>query len=172
MKIKLKTNAVVFFLATLVPSSFTVAAESLQQQISAIAAAENAAKVQEKQEQDAANEEALKIQRAEEQQRAKAAAARAGEKKRLLNERIADKKRDRAYEDELRQLEIEQRKLEVQRKAARVKREGDFIEQDLKYRAAQTDLIQSNADANRNLPGGAKGLIQSEGKSAVKKAEK
>ncbi len=81
-----------------------------------------------------------------------------------------DKKRDQAYEDELRKLQLESMKLELQAKAARVQRENDFIEQELKERAAKTDVIQSEADANRNISTGSKDLLQSEGKAREKKA--
>lgn len=81
-----------------------------------------------------------------------------------------DKKRDQAYEDELRKLQLESMKLELQAKAARVQRENDFIEQELKERAAKTDVIQSEADANRNISSGSKELMQSEGKAREKKA--
>ncbi|EFB9862418.1 hypothetical protein CV519_004464, partial [Escherichia coli] len=59
---------------------------------------------------------------------------------------------------------------ELQAKAARVQRENDFIEQELKERAAKTDVIQSEADANRNISTGSKDLLQSEGKAREKKA--
>ncbi|EFI3613615.1 hypothetical protein GY531_004726, partial [Escherichia coli] len=109
-----------------------------------------------------------------------ASAAAAREKQRVAaeNERRAkreaelanDKKRDQAYEDELRKLQLESMKLELQAKAARVQRENDFIEQELKERAAKTDVIQSEADANRNISTGSKDLLQSEGKAREKKA--
>lgn len=69
----------------------------------------------------------------------------------------------------MRQLEIQSRKLELERQAARAKRENDFIDQDLKSQAAKTDVIQSEADVNRNLSIGGKELMQSEGKSREKK---
>ncbi len=81
-----------------------------------------------------------------------------------------DKARDQSYEDELRRLEIQKQKLALAREEARVKRENEFIDQELKSKAAQTDVIQSHADANRNLSEGGRDLLQSEGKAREEKA--
>ena len=64
---------------------------------------------------------------------------------------------------------MEERKLELARKKARVSREDDFIEQELKREAAKTDVIQSDADATRNVSGGTKTLMEKEGEARVKK---
>ncbi|EMB2600384.1 DUF5384 family protein, partial [Salmonella enterica subsp. enterica serovar Cerro] len=56
------------------------------------------------------------------------------------------------------------------REEARVKRENEFIDQELKNKAAQTDVIQSNADSNRNMSEGGRDLMKSEGKAREKKA--
>ncbi|EKI7040968.1 TPA: DUF5384 family protein [Escherichia coli] len=156
-------------------------ANSLQSQIAAIAQAENEGRAKEQQAEDARKELIRQQVQAERVRREKtAAAAAAREKQRIAaeNERRAkreaelanDKKRDQAYEDELRKLQLESMKLELQAKAARVQRENDFIEQELKERAAKTDVIQSEADANRNISSGSKELMQSEGKAREKKA--
>ncbi|EBE1244979.1 TPA_asm: hypothetical protein G1R43_11165 [Salmonella enterica subsp. enterica serovar Typhimurium] len=155
---------------------------SLQDQLAAIAQAENEGKVEEKRAEDARKEQERQRANAERvrHERAVAAAAakerqrRAAElerKAKLEAEIAADKKRDQAYEDQLRQLELENRKLELEAKKARVNRANDFLDQELKERAAQTDVIQSEADARRNLSSGTKELLQSEGKARENKAD-
>ncbi|MGC6746505.1 DUF5384 family protein [Escherichia coli] len=46
---------------------------------------------------------------------------------------------------------------------------NDFIEQELKERAAKTDVIQSEADANRNISTGSKDLLQKRREKAREK---
>jgi hypothetical protein len=84
-------------------------------------------------------------------------------------EASADKKRDQQYEDQLRALQIEQKKLELQAAKARVDRTNDLINAELKRTDAQTDVIQSQADANRNISSGAKVLLEKTGEAEVKK---
>jgi len=162
-------------------ATFSVQAASLQDQLAAVAAAENAGKAQEQSLEDARQARFDREAREEHARRARIAAASAerqrqrdaaaaAEKSRVLAENQADKKRDQSYEDELRQLELEQRKLALKREATRVAREDDYIDQDLKSRAARTDVIQSEADATRNLSQGGRDLMQSEGKAREKKA--
>lgn len=104
-------------------------------------------------------------------QRAKAAEAeRKARQAKLAAEAAQDKARDQSYKDELRRLEIQKQKLALAREEARVKRENEFIDQELKSKAAQTDVIQSHADANRNLSEGGHDLLQSEGKAREEKA--
>jgi hypothetical protein len=156
-------------------------ASSLQDQLAAVAAAENAGKAEERSQQDARQARIDAQARAERARQAKIAAASAErqreknaavavEKSRQLAEYQSDKKRDQSYEDELRQLELEQRKLAIKREAIRVAREDEFIDQDLKSRAARTDVVQSEADATRNISQGGRDLMQSEGKAREKKA--
>ncbi len=174
-------NKIILYLIFSTFSVGTALANSLQSQIAAIAQAENEGRAKEQQAEDARKELIRQQAQAERIRREKAAsAAAAREKQRVAaeNERRAkreaelanDKKRDQAYEDELRKLQLESMKLELQAKAARVQRENDFIEQELKERAAKTDVIQSEADANRNISTGSKDLLQSEGKAREKKA--
>lgn len=109
-----------------------------------------------------------------EQQRAanaRAAQVRADQQARNT-ERLADKQRDQGFEDELRQLEIEERKLKVAQMKARTERTNDFIDQELRQQSALTDVVQSNADANRNLSEGGKALMQSEGVAREKDASR
>ncbi|TBL46730.1 hypothetical protein EYY98_22735 [Obesumbacterium proteus] len=170
-----------YILTSLLISPGFAYASSLQDQLSAVAQAESQGKAQESREADIRQAQYERELRNEQSRRAKAnalaekkrqekAAVNAAERKQRLDMANADKKRDQSYEDELRQLEIQSRKLELERQAARAKRENDFIDQDLKSQAAKTDVIQSEADVNRNLSVGGKELMQSEGKSREKKA--
>ncbi|MBD2806025.1 DUF5384 family protein [Xenorhabdus szentirmaii] len=147
----------IFISSLLVVISTSVFASSLQSQISAIAQAENETKA-EKQRQHAAQQA----------KREKASSAERAERERRHREAAADKKRDQDYEDELRKLDIEMKKLELEKQAIRVKRENDFIDQELKNQAANTDVIQSKADINRNLSSGGKAWLESEGRSREK----
>ena len=147
-------------------STFYVNASSLQEQLAAIARAENEGKAEEKRIEDARKEQERQRANAERIRKEKAAAMAAAKA-----EMAADKKRDQDYEDQLRQLELENRKLELEAKRVRVNRANDFLDQELKERAAQTDVIQSEADARRNISTGTKELLQSEGKARESKAD-
>jgi hypothetical protein len=59
--------------------------------------------------------------------------------------------------------------LELQAAKARVDRANDLINAELKRTDAQTDVIQSQADANRNISSGAKVLLERTGEAEVKK---
>ncbi|EAM2910629.1 DUF5384 family protein [Salmonella enterica] len=164
---------------------------SVQDQLAAVAQAEQQGKNEENRQRDAlqakrdqeaqqerqrqANAAAVAKQRAKAaavaKQRAKAAEAeRKARQAKLAAEAAQDKARDQSYKDELRRLEIQKQKLALAREEARVKRENEFIDQELKSKAAQTDVIQSHADANRNLSEGGHDLLQSEGKAREEKA--
>lgn len=155
-------------------------ADSLQNQISAVAQAQQQGVNEENRERDA--QQAILDREAQQEsqrrayaaalaeQRAKAIAAeRKMRREKIENEAANDKKRDELYEDELRNLEIQKQKLAVAREDARVKRENEYIDQELKNQAANTDLIQSKADSNRNISEGGKDLMKSEGKAEEKK---
>ncbi|MFA2151189.1 DUF5384 family protein, partial [Escherichia coli] len=122
---------------------------------------------EEKRANDAHKENLEREARLEQQRRASAieaqnrkaaaiAADRKAAREKLESEIKEDKKRDIAYENELRSLEIQKLKLALAREETRVKRENDFIDQELKNKAAQTDILQSNAEANRNISEGGK----------------
>lgn len=113
----------------------------------------------------ARQQQAQKDQRAKEQQ-AKIDAQRAVEEQELLK----DKERDQAYEDHLRKLAIEERQLEIEMQRSKVKRGDEYIDQELRARAAETDVMQSSADAVRSLSQGQKSLLEKEGESRVRKA--
>ncbi|ENJ7142718.1 DUF5384 family protein [Escherichia coli] len=172
---------IIYYLFFSVFVTENVVANQLQNQIAAIAQAENEGRAIEQKAEDARKEFIRQQVNAERVRRKKAvAAAAAREKQRIAleNELRAkreaelanERRRDQAYEDELRKLNIERMKLELQAKSARVKRENDFIDQELKEKAAKTDVIQSEADANRNISSGSKELLQSMGKASEKKS--
>ncbi|EOA7021212.1 DUF5384 family protein, partial [Escherichia coli] len=62
-------------------------------------------------------------------------------------------------------------KLALAKEEARVKRENEFIDQELKHKAAQTDVVQSEADANRNMTEGGRDLMKSVGKAEENKSD-
>ncbi|MDX7987049.1 hypothetical protein FE392_06860 [Xenorhabdus sp. 12] len=175
-----KETLISFLLVTL---SAPVLASSLQDQLAQIAQAENEGKAEEQRQHEAQQAKLERAAKAEREKRQREAAARAEkarkqeaikatEKQRVLAEAKADKKRDQDYEDELRKLDIEMKKLELEKRSARVKRENDFIDQELKTQAAKTDVIQSEADVNRNLSSGGKALLESEGRARERQSSK
>lgn len=87
-------------------------------------------------------------------------------------EALADKKRDQNYEDQQRQLALEEQKLRLQMLKAKAERANEYVDQDLGRQAAQTDVIQSHADATRNVSEGAKSLLQSTGEAEIKDASR
>lgn len=116
-----------------------------------------------------AREEAKRKQAAA--KKAKQDAARAAAWKKKENERLADKKREHVYEDQVRDLELENKRLDLQMKKQRVARTDEFIDAELKQEAAKTDAIQSEADARRNISSGTKSLMESEGKAKEEEAK-
>lgn len=148
--------------------------------LSAVAEAEQQGKNEEQRQHDEWVAERNREIQQEKQRRANAQAAAnkraaAANKKarqdKLDAEATADKKRDQSYEDELRSLEIQKQKLALAKEAARVKRENEFIDQELKHKAAQTDVVQSEADANRNMTEGGRDLMKSVGKAEENKSD-
>ena len=148
----------------------TVSYANVSDQIGAVAAAEAQGKL----EKERLAEEARAAQEAQKATQDKAAQIKAQQAKvaadRKYQESIADKKRNQAYEDELRRLELEEKKLELERKKARVKREDEYIDQEIKRQAAHTDVIQSDAEVNRSIARGTKQYLSKEGEAAVTKA--
>lgn len=106
-----------------------------------------------------------------EEEAAERAAQQAQERKLTQRkaEMLAEKQRDQAHEDKLRDLDVQERALQIEAEKARVARQNDFIDQELKERAAVTDVIKSHADANRNLSEGTKTLLEKKGEAEVKK---
>lgn len=104
---------------------------------------------------------------------ARVAAARAKTKARLEHEQaMRAKNRDLTYEDELRKMEIEEKKMALRAKQARLARVDEFIDQDLNRRKAETDVVQSTADAKRNISQGTKDMFTGLGKGAEAQGKK
>lgn len=153
------------------------AQQSLQEQISAVNQEQNRQKAIEMEMNRIKLEEAEKKARQIEAREKEIAARKAKEKARIeaanaekRKEKLADRKRDQGYEDELRKLDIEEKKLMLVEKKAKADRANEYIDQDLRQKSATTDVIQSTADANRNVSEGAKELLKSEGKAREKEA--
>ncbi len=171
----------VFLCAILASLSYPAIASSLQDQLSAVAEAEQQGKNEEQKQHDEWVAERNREIQQEKQRRANARPPLTKERQRHLNKKArqdkldaeasADKKRDQSYEDELRSLEIQKQKLALAKEEARVKRENEFIDQELKHKAAQTDVVQSEADANRNMTEGGRDLMKSVGKAEENKSD-
>ncbi|TKW60852.1 MAG: hypothetical protein DI628_08160 [Blastochloris viridis] len=139
-------------------------AQSLQDQITAVDSVIS---------QQTAEEEARQL-KAEKQAAAREAnrrAAQAQEAARVRAEKSADKQRAQGYEDKLRALELEEMSLNLEAKRARAKRADDFVEQELKAQAAQTDVLQSEADATRHISSGIGENLKSKGRAEESKAK-
>jgi len=80
--------------------------------------------------------------------------------------------REEKYQDEIRAIELESRQLDLQAKRAEVKRKDDYIDADLSEQAARTDVVQSSADANRNLALGNKALLEDTGEAEVNRSNR
>jgi hypothetical protein len=115
---------------------------------------------------DAAN----RRQRAAAQQAAAQQAAAKRQVQEAENQRV--RSREESFEDELRALELEERRLELQAKRARTARANDYIDAELRESAAKTDVIQSDADASRNLSSGTKALLEDSGKAGVNRSNR
>ncbi|MGH8383373.1 DUF5384 family protein [Pseudomonas sp.] len=113
----------------------------------------------------AARQQRAAAQRAASQRAAEKQQAQAAEHKRVQT-------REEGFEDELRALELEERRLALQAKKAKVARANDYIDAELRDSAARTDVIQSNADASRNVTSGAKSLLEDAGKAEVNRSTK
>lgn len=82
------------------------------------------------------------------------------EKLAIMKKQEREGERNSYYQERLRDIEIESLKLEIEAKKAEVTRANDFIDQKLKKMTAETDVIQSDADVNRNLSEGTKTLLE------------
>lgn len=90
------------------------------------------------------------------------------ERKKQEDRADRDRARNQAYEDEMRRMDIQERKAGIAAQRAQASCSNDYIDQDLKRKGAQTDVIQSQADANRNLSVGARDMMQGVGQGASK----
>lgn len=183
-KFTLSTVAAVLLLPSL------ACAQTLQEQISAVDGVITDQKQSEidaaarKQRQMDAQNAAAAVARAKEQGRATAQyAAQSAERQKAQQIKNAQaaaqqavkdqaKQREQARLDKLRDLELEERSLDLEAKRARAKRANEFVDQELKAQAATTDVVQSEADATRNVSAGVGENLKSTGRAAETKASK
>ncbi|MBN3816994.1 hypothetical protein G3N57_10415 [Paraburkholderia sp. Se-20369] len=115
-------------------------------------------------ESNAENERVMRQQQAEADRRRQQQQAAAAERKRAQaqaagqaqanRERQAATDRRRAIEDQDRNYENRYKELQLKKLEAQVARENDRINADLARSKAETDAVQSAADANRNVSKG------------------
>jgi hypothetical protein len=164
-------------------------AQSMQDQLKALESAENDIKAkqearrQEYQRQQDVQAAQERAKRAEEQVRMEKQREEDAKNRRIATEKAeaiakqqreaAAKERDKkeAYNDELKKMALEEKQLELQVKKAKVKRADDYIDQELNREKAKTDVIQSDADANRNVSTGAKNMMTGIGKGEENKTK-
>lgn len=107
-------------------------------------------------------------------QRAQAQAA-ARKREAVAEQKRAEQKRlqtrDEKFVDEERAMALEERRLKLDAMKARTARTNDYIDAELREKAARSDVIQSEADANRNISTGAKSLMESTGDAEVNKSK-
>jgi hypothetical protein len=132
-------------------SSAAYAQQSLQQQIDAV---------------DRVNQ--ADIAAREQQQRQMQSEQRLAQQKRDAEIQQA-KAHNQAYEDQERELQLEEQKTKLAVMKAKANRANDYIDQELNQEKAKTDVIQSDADANRNISQGEKSLMGGVGEGAAKK---
>jgi hypothetical protein len=103
------------------------------------------------------------------QQALEASKVRDAENKRMTtrSERMEDEDRD--FE---REFAREERKLKLQEMKAKAARSNDYIDAELREKAAKTDVIQSDADASRNVTTGAKALMEDAGTAEINRSNK
>ena len=75
-----------------------------------------------------------------------------------------ERARTQAYEDEQRRLDLMERKAELAARRARADRSNDYIDRELGREDAKNNVINSNADANRNLSEGGRDMMRGIGK--------
>lgn len=118
----------------------------------------------------AQQKEAQLKQQAIERAKKKAEAAKAAQiaRKQKLEEKkyeeyLADKKRDQDYEDLKRQIEIEDLRAQLEEKKAlskaKAKHADDFVNEELNRQKANTDVVQSKADATRSVSRGVENFL-------------
>jgi hypothetical protein len=143
--------------AAIAVSGFSALAQGVSDQIDAVYRAQQMEKLREEQ-----------YQRAWADQQARITAQHRAERIAEEQRRAEALKRYQAYQDQLRTLDLEQKKLQLEKLKARTVRENDFIDRELKRLDAQTDAIQSEADANRNLSEGTKTFLNKAGEALNK----
>lgn len=171
----------VFLCAILASLSYPAIASSLQDQLSAVAEAEQQGKNEEQRQHDEWVAERNREIQQEKQRRAMPVPPLTKERQRQRQIRklvrinwtpkpLRTKTRSKLWRWAT-QLRDSETKLALAKEEARVKRENEFIDQELKHKAAQTDVVQSEADANRNMTEGGRDLMKSVGKAEENKSE-
>lgn len=123
----------------------------------------------ERQEQ-AARAEKERQQQAFELEKKRIDANQAIEKERLAAQReqqaraARERARTQAYEDEQRRLDLMERKADLATRRAKADRSNDYIDRELSREDAKTNVINSNADANRNISEGGRDMLKGVGK--------
>lgn len=82
----------------------------------------------------------------------------------------AAQRKEEAFRDQNRSLDIAERQLRIDAMRTRTQRENDFINAELKRESARTDVIQSQADAKRNVSTGVKSYLNAQGKAEERRA--
>ncbi|MGY4491775.1 DUF5384 family protein [Pseudomonas sp. TE3610] len=111
-------------------------------------------------------------QRARRASQARAAEQAAAKRKVLAREQARQRARTEQHQDEEHALDIEERKLRLQTMKAKADRANEYVDAELRGKAAQTDVVQSQADAMRNLSSGTKTLLEDAGKAEVNRSKK
>jgi hypothetical protein len=139
------------FLAT--TFSLGASAQTMAEQLQAMRAEQNRVKAEE----DIKTRQVL----AEQEARKRAAQERDREQQALADR---DRARARAYEDEQRRLDLAERKADISMRRARAERSNEFIDRELSREDAKNNVINSNADANRNISEGGRDMLKGIGK--------
>jgi len=166
----MKMRALILSVAFGVFTTVAFADQTLTDQVNSVHAIEVEQQRIEQLQAEARQEEYARQVAKENAQREKAQRAQAAAVAAKASEQKADKVRDQTYEDKLRDLEIQQRMIALQKEQKRANREDDFIDQELNMKKSQADLVQSGADATRNVSSGAKSLMEDTGKAKVKES--
>jgi hypothetical protein len=161
-------RASVLIMAFLLASSAANALPSLNDQINAVDDVEQQNDAQERAAQQAYQQHLYEEQQAEHAIEAKWRETELNLQRQKAAEAYADKKRDQDYDDQLRAFDIQEKTLKLQAEKTRVARENDYIDQELKEKAANTDVIKSKADATRDVSSGTKTLLEKTGEADVK----
>lgn len=80
-----------------------------------------------------------------------------------------DKQRQQAFEDKQRELALRAEELRLKELETRAGRQNDIIDHELKRQDAETDVVQSGADATRAIANGAGTYLTDRGTAEVKK---
>jgi hypothetical protein len=80
-----------------------------------------------------------------------------------------DKQRQQAFEDKQRELALRAQEIRLKELETRAGRQNDIIDHELKRQDAETDVVQSGADATRAIANGAGTHLTDRGIAEVKK---